>query len=41
MQIEEIRKRMKKDAKEINYLLTMMELEGYIKQLPGKFYTRR
>lgn len=41
MQIEEIRKRTKKDAKEINYLLTMMELEGYIKQLPGKFYTRR
>ncbi len=40
MQIEEIKKRSKKDVKQINSMLTMMELEGYIKQLPGKFYTR-
>lgn len=41
MQIEEIERKVKKDTKQINALLTMMELEGYIKQLPGKFYIRR
>lgn len=38
--IDEICKRTKKEISKINYTLTMLELEGYIKQLPGKNFIK-
>lgn len=38
--IDEICKRTKLDISKINYILTMLELEGYIVQLPGKFFVK-
>ena len=38
--IDEICKKTKMEISKVNYILTMMELESYIKQLPGKFFVR-
>lgn len=38
--IEELCKKCKMEASSINYILTMLELEGYIEQLPGKNFRR-
>lgn len=38
--IDELCKKTKMEISKINYILTMLELEGYIKQLPGKNYVR-
>ena len=39
--IDEICKKTMLDAGKVNYILTMLELEGYIKQLPGKNFVRQ
>lgn len=36
--IDEICKKTKMEVSKVNYILTMLELEGYIEQLPGKFF---
>ena len=36
--IDELCKKTKMDVSKVNYILTMLELEGYIKQLPGKLF---
>lgn len=38
--IDEICKKTKLEISKVNYILTMLELEGYIEQLPGKFFVR-
>ena len=38
--IDEICKKTKMEVSKVNYILTMLELEGYIEQLPGKFFVR-
>lgn len=38
--IDEICKKTKLNISKVNYILTMLELEGYIEQLPGKFFVR-
>ncbi len=38
--LEEIIKKAKEDISQINVKLVMMELKGYIKQLPGNYYIR-
>lgn len=38
--VDEICKKSKIEINKVNYLLTMLELEGYIKGLPGKFFIR-
>ena len=38
--IDEICKKTKMEISKVNYILTMLELEGYIEQLPGKFFVR-
>lgn len=40
MNIDEICKKTKMEISRVNYLLTMLELEGYIEQLPGKFFVK-
>ena len=40
MQIEEIAKKLDEPINSINATLTMMEIENYVKRLPGKFYIR-
>lgn len=39
--IEEIRLKVKSNIKEINFALTMLEMEGYIKSLAGNKFVRR
>lgn len=38
--IDEICKKTKMEISKVNYILTMLELEGYIEQLPGKNFIR-
>lgn len=38
--IDEICKKTKMGISKVNYILTMLELEGYIEQLPGKFFVK-
>lgn len=38
--IDEICKKTKMEISSVNYILTMMELEGYIEQLPGKNFVK-
>lgn len=38
--IDELCKKTKLEISKVNYMLTMMELEGYIEQLPGKNFIR-
>ena len=38
--IDEICKKTKLEISKVNYILTMLELEGYIEQLPGKFFVK-
>lgn len=38
--IDEICKKTKMEISSVNYILTMLELEGYIEQLPGKFFIK-
>lgn len=38
--IDEICKKTKMVISSVNYILTMLELEGYIEQLPGKFFIK-
>lgn len=38
--IDEICKKTELEISKVNYILTMLELEGYIEQLPGKFFVR-
>lgn len=38
--IDELCKKTKLEISKVNYLLTMMELEGYIEQLPGKNFIK-
>jgi len=38
--IDEICKKTKMEVSSVNYKLTMLELEGYIEQLPGKFFVK-
>ena len=38
--VDELCKKTKMEIRKINYIITMLELEGYIKQLPGKFFVR-
>lgn len=38
--IDEICKKAKMEISRVNYILTMLELEGYIEQLPGKFFVK-
>ena len=38
--IDEICKKTKLDISKINYIVTMLELEGYIKKLPGNLITK-
>lgn len=38
--IDEICKKTKLEISKVNYILTMLELEGHIEQLPGKFFVR-
>ena len=38
--IDEICKKTKMEISSVNYILTMLELEGYIEQLPGKFFVK-
>lgn len=36
--IDEICKKTKLEISKVNYILTMLELEGFVEQLPGKFF---
>ena len=38
--IDEICKKTKLEISNVNFILTMLELEGYIEQLPGKYFIR-
>lgn len=38
--VDELCKKTKMEISKVNYIITMLELEGYIKQLPGKFFVR-
>lgn len=38
--IDELCKKTKMEISQVNYILTMLELEGYIEQLPGKNFVR-
>ena len=38
--IDEICKKTKMEISKVNYILTMLELEGNVEQLPGKFFVR-
>ena len=38
--IDEICKKAKMEISSVNYILTMLELEGYIEQLPGKYFVK-
>lgn len=38
--VDELCKKTKMEISKMNYILTMLELEGYINQLPGKFFVR-
>jgi len=38
--VDELCKKTKMEISKVNYILTMLELEGYINQLPGKFFAR-
>lgn len=38
--VDELCKKTKLNIGSINYILTMLELEGFIKQLPGKYFVR-
>lgn len=38
--VDELCKKTKIEISKVNYILTMLELEGYIQQLPGKFFVR-
>lgn len=38
--VDEICKKTKLEISKVNYILTMLELEGYIEQLPGKFFVQ-
>ena len=38
--IDELCKKTSLDISKVNYILTMLELEGYIRQLPGKNFVR-
>lgn len=39
--VDEIKKKTKKPINEINTILTMLELEGFIESVPGNFFRRR
>ena len=41
MNIDEIINKTKLKVDEVNYQLMILELDGYIEQLPGKQYRRR
>ena len=41
MHIDEIAKRLNVQINSLNATLTLMELEGYVNRLPGKFYIRK
>lgn len=38
--VDELCKKTKMEISKVNYILTMLELEGHIQQLPGKFFVR-
>ena len=38
--IKEIAKKINKDISEVNSMLTIMEIEGTIEQVPGNYYVR-
>ena len=38
--VDELCKKTKLNMSNVNYILTMLELEGFIKQLPGKYFVR-
>lgn len=38
--IDELCKKTKMEISSVNYILTMLELEGYIEQIPGKFFVK-
>ena len=38
--VDELCKKTKLEISKVNYILTMLELEGYIEQLPGKNFVR-
>jgi len=40
MTSEEIAKKINKDISEVNSMLTIMEIEGTIEQVPGNYYVR-
>lgn len=39
--VDELCKKTKLEISNVNFILTMLELEGYIEQLPGKYFVRR
>lgn len=41
LNVDEIRKKVNLSISELNTLLTMMELEGYIESLPGNYFKRK
>jgi len=41
LNVDEIRKKVKLNISELNTMLTMMELEGYIESLPGNYFKRK